>query len=110
MAHNSRHEHLLQHKGEDELSDLSLSADACALDAQQDQRSQDMRMTNVRFNDVVQTIEVQPYSEQYETPLNKFVWGKYGVHITISRRACAYTGVTNDELIIRRMKVAKSGR
>ena len=56
--------------GEHELSDLSLSADMCAHDAPQDQRSQDVRMTNVRFNDVVHTLEVQPYSKQDEKPLN----------------------------------------
>ena len=96
--------------GEPKLSDLSRSADACAHDVPKDLRSRDVRMTSVRFDDVVHTLEVRPYSEQYEELLNIFVFGKYGVYITISRRACAYTGLTKDELTTRRINMAKIGR
>ena len=92
-----------------ELSDLSLSADRLAQDDNV-KRSRDERMTSVVFNDVVHTLEVQPDSERYEKPLDKFVWGKHGAYITISRRACAYAGLTKYEITIRRMKMAKSGR
>ena len=91
-------------------SPISHSQPICAHDVPQDQRSQDVRMTNVRFNDVIHTLGLQTYSEQYGKPLKQFLSRKHGVYITISRRACAYTGLTKDELMIRRMNMAKSGR
>ena len=114
LAQNYCRNHMLKHAGQfaggSELSDLPLSADMCAQDVQQTHRSQDVRMTHVRFNDVVPSLEVQPYSEQYEKPINKLVLGKHGAYITISRRACAYTDLAKDETTKRRTTFAKSGR
>ena len=109
MAQHHRYDNLLYNCGEIELSDLSLSTDACARDVPQDHRSQDVRMSHVRFNDVVQSLEVRPNSEQYEKPINKSVLGKDGVYITISRRACAFTDLAKDEITKRRTTHAKSG-
>ena len=63
IGETSWHKHIVathtpKHDGKHELSDPALSADTCAHDVPQDQRSQDVCMTNVRFDDVVQTIEV----------------------------------------------------
>ena len=109
LAHDSRHENTPKHDGVIELSDFSLSADACARDVPQYHRSQDVHMTHVRYNDVVQSLEVQPYSKQHEKPVNKVVLGKHGVYNTISRRVYAYTGLAKDEITKRRTTFPKSG-
>ena len=110
LAHNDHHtitaKHMRNIYGKHEFSDLSLSADMCAQDVQT-QRSQDVRVTRVHFCDTVQTIDIIAYSEIYDQPLTKFVLGKYGTHIKISRHACAYTGLHKDELVVRRLKWPK---
>ena len=50
----------------DELSDLPLTADVCTRGVPKDEHTYDVRMTKVAFNDVVQTLEVQPDSNQYD--------------------------------------------
>ena len=96
--------------GDNELSDISLSADVCARYLQRNDRSQDVRMTRVHFCDTVQTNDIIAYCEIYDQPLKKFVLGKHSTYMNISPRACAYTGLRRDELMVGRLKMAKSGR
>ena len=95
--------------GEHELRYLTLSRVVRAWHAQKDRRAHEVQMRAANFNDVVKTLEVQPYSEQCETSLNKSMLGKHEMYITIPRRSGAYTGPSQDYMNKRKYKMTNGG-